>query len=131
MDDGEDFKDMFTKPPTLPSTGAQMKHPYVFVANRMTFLMKTKFPVIWDTSSIALPHENCIFVALDKWRNPMMDLPRAAEIAHMANCDDDISSEIRNYLAGTKWQEIYVMPHTMEINGESRLGFLFTVIEAK
>ena len=104
-----------------------VKNPFVFIANRLTFLIKTTQPIIWDTSTIATPSKDCIFVAFDKNKNPRMDMRRAAEIAHKVNIDDDINNEIDEYFDGTKWKTIYCMPHVMNLKGEDRLGFVFAV----
>ena len=105
----------------------EVKNPFVFIANRLTFLIKTRQPIIWDTSTIATPSEDCLFVAFDKRKNPNLDMRKAAEIAHKVNIDLDINDEIDEYLEGTEWKTIYCMPHIMNIKGEDRLGFVFAV----
>lgn len=107
--------------------GEEVKNPFVFIANRLTFLIKTSQPIIWDTSTVATPSEDCIFVAFDKKKNPKLDMRLAAKIAHKVNMDMDIQDEIEEYLDGTKWETIYCAPHIMNLNGEDRLGFVFAV----
>ena len=105
----------------------EVKNPFVFIANRLTFLIKTSQPIIWDTSTIATPSKDCIFVAFDKRKNPNLDMRLAAKIAHKVNIDMDIQEEIDKYLEGTEWETIYCMPHIMNLKGEDRLGFVFAV----
>ena len=105
----------------------EAKNPFVFIANRLTFLIKTSQPIIWDTSTIATPSKDCIFVAFDKDKNPQIDMRSAAKIAHKVNIDMDIQDEIGEYLEGTDWETIYCMPHIMNLKGEDRLGFVFAV----
>ena len=105
----------------------EVKNPFVFIANRLTFLIKTSQPIIWDTSTIATPSKDCIFVAFDKKKNPNLDMRLAAKIAHKVNIDLDIQEEIDEYLEGTEWETIYCMPHIMNLKGEDRLGFVFAV----
>ena len=105
----------------------EAKNPFVFIANRLTFLIKTSQPIIWDTSTIATPSKDCIFVAFDKEKNPQIDMRVAAKIAHKVNIDMDIQDEIDEYLDGTEWETIYCMPHIMNLKGEDRLGFVFAV----
>jgi hypothetical protein len=105
----------------------EVKNPFVFIANRLTFLIKTSQPIIWDTSTIATPSKDCIFVAFDKRKNPNLDMRLAAKIAHKVNIDMDIQQEIDEYFEGTEWETIYCMPHIMNLKGEDRLGFVFAV----
>lgn len=105
----------------------EVKNPFVFIANRLTFLIKTSQPIIWDTSTIATPSKDCIFVAFDKRKNPNLDMRLAAKIAHKVNIDMDIQQEIDEYFEGTEWETIYCMPHVMNLKGEDRLGFVFAV----
>lgn len=103
------------------------KNPFVFIANRLTFLIKTRHPIIWDTSTIRTIGESAIFVAFDKDKNPMLNLSSAAKIAHAVNCDNEIQNEIGEYLDGTEWSRIYCMPQTMLVDDKPRFGFMFAV----
>ncbi len=104
-----------------------VKNPFVFIANRLTFLIKTSQPIVWDTSTIATPSKDCIFIAFNQHKNPQLDMRRAAKIAHAVNMDKDIQDEIEEYLEGTDWESIFCAPHIMVLNGEDRLGFVFAV----
>ena len=104
-----------------------VKNPFVFIANRLTFLIKTTQPIIWDTSTMATPSEDCIFIAFNQHKNPQLDMRQAAKIAHAVNMDKDIQDEIKEYLEGTDWENIFCAPHIMILNGEDRLGFVFAV----
>ena len=114
------FKDALREKPTLPK-----KDPFVFIANNLTFLIKTSQPIIFDTSMIKCPSENTMFIAFDKERNPMLDMKRASQVAAEVNNDMDIQAKITEYLSGTEWDGIFCAPHEMELDGESRLGFVF------
>ena len=115
LDDEEDERD------------ENVKNPFVFIANRLTFLIKTTQPIIWDTSTMATPSEDCIFIAFNQQKNPQLDMRQAAKIAHAVNMDKDIQDEIEEYLEGTDWESIFCAPHIMNLNGEDRLGFVFAV----
>jgi len=132
---GKEFKDIvaapqnndcphpFTKFPLMYDA----KNPFVFIANRLTFLIKTTQPIIWDTSTMATPSEDCIFIAFNQHKNPQLDMRTAAKIAHAVNTDKDIQDEIEEYLEGTDWESIFCAPYIMNLNGEDRLGFVFAV----
>jgi len=138
LDNGGQFKDICSPafevdrdvrefPDSDYEVETEAKNPFVFIANRLTFLIKTSQPIIWDTSTIATPSKDCIFVAFDKEKNPQIDMRVAAKIAHKVNIDMDIQDEIGEYLDGTEWETIYCMPHIMNLKGEDRLGFVFAV----
>ena len=102
------------------------KNPFVFIANRLTFLIKTAYPIIWDTSSIkTINGENCMFIAFDKTRNYKLDIATAQKIANEVNNDQAIQNEISTYLFGTGFSSITCFPHKTMVGGELRFGFLF------
>ena len=106
----------------------ELKNPFVFIANNLTFSIKTKYPIIWDTSTISTPAEDCIFIAVDENKTyPKIDLRGAAKIAHSINCNEEIQKEISQYFDGTEWEKVYCVPHQMVVNGNVRLGFMFAV----
>lgn len=105
------------------------EHPFVFISNRLTFLIKTRYPIIWDTSVIVESDEDCVFVALDKSKNPLIDMKESAKLSMYINSNPEIQKEIKEFLDGTKWSGIVCSPYRMAYNGESRFGFLFTLIE--
>ena len=104
------------------------EHPSVFICNRLTFLIKTRYPIIWDTSSVAEPYEDCLFIALDRGKNPLIDMNEAAKISLQINTDQVIQKEIVEFLDGFRWKGIICTPYRMAINGENRFGFMFTLI---
>ena len=104
------------------------EHPSVFICNRLTFLIKTRYPIIWDTSSVAEPYEDCLFIALDKGKNPLINMNEAAKISLQINTDQVIQKEIVEFLDGFRWKGIICTPYRMAINGENRFGFMFTLI---
>lgn len=104
------------------------EHPSVFICNRLTFLIKTKYPIIWDTSVVVQSEEDCMFIALDKAKNPMIDMKEAAKLSLYINSNIEIQKEIKEFLDGSKWSGIVCSPYRMAYNGESRFGFMFTLI---
>lgn len=104
------------------------EHPGVFICNRLTFLIKTKYPIIWDTSVVVQSEEDCMFIALDKAKNPMIDMKEAAKLSLYINSNIEIQKEIKEFLDGSKWSGIVCSPYRMAYNGESRFGFMFTLI---
>lgn len=104
------------------------EHPSVFICNRLTFLIKTKYPIIWDTSVVVQSEEDCMFIALDKAKNPMIDMKEAAKLSLYINSNPEIQKEIKEFLDGSKWSGIVCSPYRMAYNGESRFGFMFTLI---
>lgn len=105
------------------------EHPFVFICNRLTFLIKTRYPIIWDTSIVVESDEDCVFVALDKSKNPMIDMKEAAKLSTYINSNPEIQKEVKEFLEDTKWSGIVCSPYRMAYNGESRFGFMFTLIE--
>ena len=103
------------------------KDAFVFMANRLTFLIKTRYPIIWDTSTVETIGNDIAFIALDEENNPQIDLKSATEIAMAINKDEVIQNEIEDYFKDTKWQSIYCAPFSMDVKGKRRLGFVFYV----
>ena len=103
------------------------KDAFVFMANRLTFLIKTRYPIIWDTSTVETIGNDIAFIALDEENNPQIDLKNATEIAMAINKDEVIQNEIEDYFKDTKWQSIYCAPFNMDVKGKRRLGFVFYV----
>lgn len=106
----------------------QKVHPFVFISNRLTFLIKTKYPIIWDTSSIKTVRTNSLFVALDKNDNPKITPKEASYIALNINRDGEIRKEITEALSGTEWKDIYCAPSYNNVKGELRFGFTFSLV---
>lgn len=120
-------------PRTIPVHDQEpvQKQPFVFIANRLTFLTKTKFPVVWDTSCIETISPDCLFVGLDRRKNPQIGLVEASEIAHGVNSDPEIQREVQDYLDGTEWSGLFCIPYRHEVRGETRFGFLFSLKKGK
>lgn len=104
-----------------------LKDAFVFIANRLTFLVKTRYPIIWDTSTMETIGDDIAFIALDEEKNPQIDLKNATEIAMAVNDDEMIQNEIEDYFKDTKWKSIYCAPFNMDVKGKCRLGFVFYV----
>ena len=105
------------------------KNPFVFMANRLTFLIKTSQPIIWDTSAITTPTPDSMFVAFADDDNPQLDFKKAAKIAYAVNNDSNIQKEIAEYLDGSDFRKIVCIPNTQVLGGVERLGFLFMLME--
>ena len=117
-----------TNPEPYAEEHVKHEHPSVFICNRLTFLIKTKYPIIWDTSVVVESDEDCIFIALDKAKNPMVDMKEAAKLAMYINSNTEIQNEIKDFIEDTKWSAIVCSPYRMAYNGDSRFGFMFTMI---
>ena len=108
------------------------KDPFVFIANNLTFLIKTKYPIIWDTSSIKQIDDDTMFVPIDINKTfPTPGFIDATKIAAQVMADKDIQGEIAEYLKDTKWSNILcgAAKATDGKGVKNRLGFFFIVKE--
>lgn len=105
----------------------ELKNPFVFIANNLTFAIKTKYPIIWDTSTI-ITDDRSMFVAIDEKKTfPKVDKTEVGKMSCEINRDKDIQNEIDKYLDGTEFTNIYAFPAEEIVYGERRLGIVFYV----
>ena len=113
LDEGSQIEKVFHR-----RGGVDHKNPFVFMANRLTFLMKTKFPIVFDTSCIEAG-DNWLKVAVDEGKtypriSSMEDL---GFITSEANQESEIQEEIRSFLEGTVYNKIYCFPDKLAKDG--------------
>ena len=92
----------------------EKKNPFVYIANRITFLVQTKFPLVFDTSIIN-NHEKSMTIAVneDKTIPKLNNIDELGFITSEVNRDEDIQKEISEYLEDTCYGNIYCFPTTM------------------
>ena len=97
---------------------APKKDPFVFIANRLTFLAQTIQPVVFDTSSIETG-ENYIKVAIDEDKTfpRIRTFDELGLITCQVNCCKEIRDEIVEFLNGTEYSNIFCFPDFMSKGG--------------
>ena len=94
------------------------KNPFVFVANRLTFLAQTVQPIIFDTSLIETG-ENFITIGIneDKTFPKIKDYDDLGRIACQINYSQTIRDEIAEFLKGSEYSNIFCFPEFISKNG--------------
>jgi hypothetical protein len=98
-----------------------VKNPFVFIANRLTFLIKTKLPIIFDTSIIETginAKVNYMSIAVDVNKTfPKIETENdLAFIMREFNGSEEIQGEINEFLKDTEYDGIWAFPSTIERN---------------
>ena len=94
---------------------APAKDPSVFIANRLTFLIQTLQPIVFDTSNIeATPNTMTIAVNEGKTFPKIETIDELGYITSQINASPIVIQEIEDYLKGTGYTNIYCFPTTME-----------------
>ena len=103
------FKDALRENPPPPK-----KDPFVFIANRMTFLVQTLFPLVFDTSLMD-NGSNSLTIAVneDKTYPKLRTIDDLGFITSEINRSSTIQKEIGEYLDGTGFSNIYCFPSTI------------------
>ena len=126
-DEGDDY-DEEDEEDELPK-----KDPKVFIANRLTFLIQTLFPLVFDTSSIDTDG-NCMTVAIDEHKTfPAIEsYDDLGYITCQINNSNVIGKEIEEFLDGTEYSNIYCFP-IRTVNRATRVswGVKFVVYPKK
>ena len=99
----------------------QKKDPFVFIANRLTFLIKTKLPIIFDTSIIETginAKVNYMSIAVDVNKTyPKVETENdLAFIMREFNGSKEIQDEINEFLKDTEYDGIWAFPSTIVRN---------------
>lgn len=99
----------------------EVKDPYVFIANRLTFLIQTKLPIIFDTSTIetgihAKVNYMSIAVNVDKTFPKIETENDLAFIMREFNGSEEIQGEINEFLKDTEYDGIWAFPSTIVRN---------------
>ena len=105
------------------------KNPFVFIANRLTFLIKTKQPIIFNTSMIE-SHDNYMDIAIDEKKTfpKLHNVNDVGIITNELNHDEELLSEIKEYLDNTEWKSIFCFPMVMNHGMENEtLAIRFVV----
>lgn len=105
------------------------KNPFVFIANRLTFIIKTKQPIIFNTSMIEST-DNYMDIAIDEKKTfpKLHNVNDVGIITNELNHDEELLSEIKEYLDGTEWKSIFCFPIVMNNGKENEtLAIRFVV----
>ena len=99
----------------------EVKNPFVFIANRLTFLIKTKLPIIFDTSIIETgihAKVNYMSIAVDVNKTfPKIETENdLAFIMREFNGSKEIQDEINEFLKDTEYDGIWAFPSTIVRN---------------
>ena len=99
----------------------EVKNPFVFIANRLTFLIKTKLPIIFDTSIIETginAKVNYMSIAVDVNKTfPKIETENdLAFIMREFNGSTEIQGEINEFLKDTEYDGIWAFPSTIVRN---------------
>ena len=90
------------------------KDPFVFIANRMSFLIQTMFPIVFDTSMIDTEvNSMTIAVNEDKTYPKLRTTDDLGFITSEINRTNSIQKEIGEFLGGTEFSNIYCFPSTI------------------
>lgn len=111
-DDGEDDED------DEDERDENVKNPFVFIANRLTFLAQTVQPIIFDTSLIETGSDY-IKIALneDKTFPKIRNFDELGLITCKLNCCQTIRDEIGEFIKGTEYADIFCFPEFISRDG--------------
>lgn len=102
-----------------PEVKVSEKNPFVYIANRLTFLIQTKFPIVFDTSIIKVDEKSMtIAVNEDKTIPKLNHIDELGFITSEVNRDEDIRKELEEYLEDTGYGSIYCFPSVTRDEGE-------------
>ena len=114
---------------SVPKIEEYQKNPFVFIANRLTFIIKTKQPIIFNTSMIEST-DNYMDIAIDEKKTfpKLHNVNDVGIITNELNHDEELLSEIKEYLDGTEWKSIFCFPIVMNNGKENEtLAIRFVV----
>lgn len=114
---------------SVPKIEEYQKNPFVFIANRLTFIIKTKQPIIFNTSMIEST-DNYMDIAIDEKKTfpKLHNVNDVGIITNELNHDEEFLSEIKEYLDGTEWKSIFCFPIVMNHGKENEaLAIRFVV----
>ena len=114
---------------SVPKIEKYQKNPFVFIANRLTFIIKTKQPIIFNTSMIEST-DNYMDIAIDEKKTfpKLHNVNDVGIITNELNHDEEFLLEIKEYLDGTEWKSIFCFPIVMNNGKENEtLAIRFVV----
>ena len=95
-----------------------VKNPFVFIANRLTFLAQTVQPIIFDTSLIETGSDYItIAVNEDKTFPKIRSFDELGFITCKLNCCQTIRDEIGEFIKGTEYTDIFCFPEFLSKSG--------------
>lgn len=110
VDDEEDDED--------EDVETETKNPFVFIANRLTFLAQTVQPIIFDTSLIETGSDYIkIAVNEDKTFPKIRNFDELGFITCKLNCCQTIRDEIGEFIKGTEYTDIFCFPEFISRDG--------------
>lgn len=102
-----------------PEVKVSEKNPFVYIANRLTFLIQTKFPLVFDTSIIKVDEKSMtIAVNEDKTIPKLNHIDELGFITSEVNRDEDIRNELEEYLDDTGYGNIFCFPSVTRASDE-------------
>ena len=114
---------------SVPKIEEYQKNPFVFIANRLTFIIKTKQPIIFNTSMIEST-DNYMDIAIDEKKTfpKLHNVNDVGIITNELNHDEEFLLEIKEYLDDTEWKSIFCFPIVMNNGKENEtLAIRFVV----
>lgn len=128
------FEDMFKQlfPSAIVNGKKKEQEPVkdlnVFIANRLTFLIQTKHPIIFDTSVIETDNNSMtIAVNVDKTFPKLDNLDDLGFITSECNRSDELQDEIKAFLDGTDFTNIYCFPTNIKRNEDYVMAVKFVI----
>ena len=96
----------------------EVKNPFVFIANRLTFLAQTVQPIIFDTSLIETGSDYItIAINEDKTFPKIRSFDELGLITCKLNCCQTIRDEIGEFIKGTEYTDIFCFPEFISKSG--------------
>lgn len=96
----------------------EVKNPFVFIANRLTFLAQTVQPIIFDTSLIETGSDYItIAINEDKTFPKIRSFDELGLITCKLNCCQTIRDEIGEFIKGTEYTDIFCFPEFISRSG--------------
>lgn len=94
---------------------APKKDASVFIANRLTFLIQTIQPIVFDTSNIEVTSNTMTIAVNEKKTFPKIStIDELGFITSQINASSVVMQEIEEYLKDTGYTNIYCFPTTTE-----------------
>ena len=115
------------------SNESPKKNTSVFIANRLTFLIQALQPIVFDTSLIETD-KNSMTIAINesKTHPRITSLDDLGFLTSSVNSSQMVREEIKNYLDGTEFSNIYCFPSTIENkDGEMVFAVRFVVYPSR
>lgn len=95
------------------------KNPFVYIANRLTFLIQTKFPLVFDTSIIKADEKSMTIAVNEGKTIPKLNhIDELGFITSEVNRDEDIQKELEEYLDDTEYGKVYCFPSLTRASDE-------------